>query len=93
MSFEEILDGRRSGRLGYWNGIDFSSSESPCLSNASHQVSAKFDTEMSCEDVGYLGHRKRTVLAILNFHVAPMPPTKFQLSSTFDSGDVEYVKS
>ena len=31
--------------------------------------------------------------AILNLHVATMPPTKFQLSLTYGSGDVENVKS
>ena len=41
---------------------------------------------------GHLGYRKGTILAI--FHVATMPPTKFQLNQTYDSGgDVENVKS
>ena len=26
---------------------------------------------------GHLGHQNRTILAILNLHVATMPPTKF----------------
>ena len=33
------------------------------------------------------------ILAILNLHVAPMPPTKFQLNPSYDSGgDVVNVK-
>ena len=43
---------------------------------------------------GHLGYRNETILAILNFHVATMPPTKFQLNPTYGSGgDVENVKS
>ena len=35
-----------------------------------------------------------TILAILNLHVATMPPTKFQFNPTYGSGvDVENVKS
>ena len=41
-----------------------------------------------------LGYWNRTILAILNLHVATMPPTKFQLNPTDKSGgDVENVKS
>ena len=42
---------------------------------------------------GHLGYRNRTILAILNLHVATMPPTKFQLNPTYGSGDVENVES
>ena len=53
--------------------------------------------EMSFEefqDGGHLGYRNGTILAILNLHVATMPPTKFQLNPTDGSGgDVENVKS
>ena len=43
---------------------------------------------------GHLRYRKGTILAILNHHVATMPPTKFQLNPTYGSrGDVENVKS
>ena len=31
----------------------------------------------------HLGHRIGTILAILNLHVATMPPTKFQLNPTW----------
>ena len=42
----------------------------------------------------HLGYGNRTILAILNLHVATMPPTKFQLNPTYGSGgDVENVKS
>ena len=43
---------------------------------------------------GHLGYRKGTILAILNLHVATMPPIKFQLNPTYGSGgDAENVKS
>ena len=39
------------------------------------------------------GYRNGTILAILSFHVARMPPTKFQLNPTYESGgDVKNVK-
>ena len=42
----------------------------------------------------YLGYQNGTILAILNLHVATMPPSKFQLNPTYGSGgDVENVKS
>ena len=34
---------------------------------------------------GLLGYRNKTILAILNFHVASMPPTKFWLNPTYHS--------
>ena len=46
------------------------------------------------QDNGHIGYRNWTILAILNLHVATMPPTKFQLKPTYGSGgDVENVKS
>ena len=43
---------------------------------------------------GHLGYRNVMILAILNLHVATMPPTKFQLNPTYGSGgEVENVKS
>ena len=42
----------------------------------------------------HLGYQNGTILAILNLHVAAMPPTKFQLNPTYGSGeDVKNVKS
>ena len=35
---------------------------------------------------GHLGCRKRTILAILNLYVAPMPPLKFQLHPIYGLG-------
>ena len=61
----------------------FSNSESLCQCDAFHQVWAQSDMvweEMSIEefqDGGHLGYWKRNNLAILNLHVATMPPTKF----------------
>ena len=81
----------------------FSNSESPCHCDASHQVSAQSDTvwkEMSFEEFqdgrhgGRLEYRNGTILAILNFHVATMPSTKFKLNPTYGSGgDIENVKN
>ena len=51
----------------------FSNSKSPCRPNASHRG-------------GHLGCRNETSLAVLNLHVSPMPPTKFQLNPTYHSG-------
>ena len=46
------------------------------------------------QDGRHLGSRNGTILAILNLHAATMPPTKFQLSLTYFSGeDVENVKN
>ena len=56
--------------------------------------------EMSFEEFqdglpgSHLGYQNRKILAILNIHVATMPPTKFQLNPTYGSGgDMENVKS
>ena len=35
---------------------------------------------------GLLGHHNKMILAILNLHVSPMPPTKFWLNPTYHSG-------
>ena len=35
---------------------------------------------------GHLGYRNKTILAILNLYVAPMPPIKFQLNMTYGFG-------
>ena len=55
--------------------------------------------EMSFEEFqyghrgGHLGNWNKTILAILNLHVATLPPIKFQLNPTCSSGgDVENVK-
>ena len=37
----------------------------------------------------HLGYWTETILAILYLHVAPMAPTKFQLSLTYNSGDLK----
>ena len=43
---------------------------------------------------GHLGYRNGTILAVLKLHVTTIPPTKFQLNPTYDSGgDVENVES
>ena len=36
---------------------------------------------------GHLGYQNGIILEILNFHVAPMPPMKFQLNPTTGSGE------
>ena len=84
----------------YGFGGHLSNSESLCSSNASHQVSAQslmVWEEMSFKNFqegccgGHLGDWNRRILAILNLHIATMLPTKFQLNSTYETGDVENV--
>ena len=68
---------------------DFSNSESPCHSNAFHQVSVQTDLWFGrrCglknfqddHHRGHLGYQNKTILAILNLHVTLMPPTKLGL--------------
>ena len=93
--------------ISEWN--DFSNFEFLYHSDASHKVSIQPDTvwtfiffweEMPFEEFqngrqgGHLGYRNGTIIAILNLHVATMPPTKFQLNPTFEfGGEVENVKS
>ena len=46
------------------------------------------------QDGGHLGYWNGTILAILNLHIATMPPTKFQLNPAYGSGGaVKNVKS
>ena len=57
---------------------------SACCPDAFHQVLAHSDNiraQMVFEEF-----RNTTTLAILNFRVAQMPPTKFQLNLTYLSG-------
>ena len=70
----------------------FKQFEYPCLPCASHQVTAKSDShfgsrcylKISRLNGGHLGYRNGAILAVLNLHVAPVPPTKFQLKPTYD---------
>ena len=89
--------------LSEWNENDFSNFESLCHYDAAHQVSAQSDLgfgrrcrlknfKMAAMAASWISERND--LAILNLHVATMPPTKFQLNPTYGSGgDVENVKS
>ena len=53
-----------------------------------------FEEFQEGHDGNHPGYRNRTILAILNLHVATMPPTKFQLNPTYGSGgDVENMKA
>ena len=56
----------------------FSNSESLCHCDASHQFSA--------QSVLWFGRRCHLKIAILNPHVATIPPIKFQLNPTYGSG-------
>ena len=73
----------------------FSNSESPCHSDASHQVLAQSDLmfgrkcglkNLDGRNGVHLGYWNRTILAILNFHNTPVPPIKFKLNQTYHSG-------
>ena len=77
------------------NRNDFSISESLCYCDASNQVLAQSDLGF-----GRRCHLKNfkmaamAFLAILNLHVATMPPTMFQLNPTYCSvGDVKMWKA
>ena len=92
MSFGEFQDGHLGGHLGCRNETNLA-----VPPNASHQVSALSDTiqkQMSFQDFqaghngSHLGHWSGTNLAILNLHVTPMPPTKFELNPTCSRADV-----
>ena len=73
-----------------------SNSESLCHYDAFHQVSAQSDLGFGrfeeFQDGRHLGYRNGKILAILNLHVATMPPTKFQLNPTYGSGVEEMSK-
>ena len=75
---------------------DFSNSESLCHSDASHQVSAqsalrfgrrcRFEEFQDGRHGSHLECWNGINLAVLNLHVSPVPPTKFQLNQTYRSG-------
>ena len=104
MSFEEISiwPPWRPSWISERN--DFSNFESLCHFDISHQVSAESDLGFGrrcrlknfkmAANGDHFGYRNGMILAILNLHVATMPPTKFHLNPTYGSGgDVENVKS
>ena len=63
-----------------------------CLPSDFGSIKITVCDEMSFEEFqegGYSGHivyRNRTILAILNLYVAPMPPIKFQLNPIYGLG-------
>ena len=79
-------------RIAEWNY--FSNCGSLCHSHASHQVSAQSDLWFGrrCRlknfkmAASHLGYRNRTILAILNLYVGPMPLIKFRLNLTYGLG-------
>ena len=44
-----------------------------------------FEDSQDGQHGGYLVYQNKMILAILNLHVAPMPPTKFGLNLTWGS--------
>ena len=62
--------------------------ESPCCLDALHKVlTIRLTIRVQIlfeelQDGSYLEYWNGTILAILNFHVAPMPPTKVRLNPT-----------
>ena len=67
----------------------------PYRLDTSHQISAQSDFPFgrcrlkNFKMVAILDiDLRQNTLAILNLHVSPIPPTKFQLNLTFRSGDV-----
>ena len=68
---------------------DFNNSEALCHSDASHRVLAQFNLRFRrrCRLKNFkMAAVNGTILAILNLYVATMPPTKFQLNPTYESG-------
>ena len=77
-----------------------------CPLDASHQVSAQCHLRFGrrCHlnnfkivtidgyNDAHPGHQNAMILLILNLHIAPTLPTKFQLNQTYDSEDVPNVK-
>ena len=63
-----------------------------CLPSSFGSVGPTVWEEMSFEEFqdgrhgGHLGYQNRTILAILNLYVAPMPPIKFWLNGTHGLG-------
>ena len=60
-----------------------------CLPPSFGSVWLTFWGQMIIEEFlhgGHLGYRNKLILAILNHHVASMPPTNFQLNPTYHSG-------
>ena len=63
-----------------------------CLLSSFSSIRHSVPEEMSFEEFqdgchgDHLGYWNRTILAILNLHVTPMPPIKFQLIRTFRGG-------
>ena len=92
MSFEKFEE--RPSWMSKWN--KFNSYESPCLPNASHQVSAEsnlafknrpcFKISKQATMAAILNIGMEPKLAILNLHVTPMPPSKVELNWTYHSG-------
>ena len=77
----------------------FSNSESPCHPNASHQVVAQSDLPFGSRwglkifKIATLGPSQiRTILAILNIYVTPMPPIMFGLNPHYSMGEDVFWK-
>ena len=72
--------------------MELSNSKSPCRPETSHKVLAQFDFPLGrCRLKNFkmgaiLDIKTEQIKQILNLHVAPIPPTKFQLNLTFRSG-------
>ena len=88
MLFEEFQDCHHGCHLGYWNWMiqQFWISISPrWLPTSFGSTWLTVGEEMWFEefqDGGHLGHWKRRILAILNFHITPMPLIMFKLNQT-----------
>ena len=91
ISFEEFQHGSRGSHLGYRNGRI--SVSLWCLPSSFGSIRLKVWEEIKFEEFqdghhrgGHLGYWNRTILAILNLYVAPMPPIKFRLNLTYGLG-------
>ena len=87
--------------LGYRNGTTLAILNLHflrCLPPSMGRIRLSFRKPITTEDFedgnpgGHLGYRSKIILAILNPHNAPMPPTKFLLQPTYHSGADEDFK-
>ena len=89
MLFEEFQVCHHGHHPGYWNWMiqQFWITISPRrLPSSFGSTWLTVWEEMWFQDGGHLGHWNRRILAILNFHITPMPPIKFKLNQTYRLG-------
>ena len=91
MLFEKFQDCHYGRHLGYWNWmiqqfwISISPRYLPSSFGSTWLTVWKEIWFEKFQDGDHLGHWNRRILAILNFHITPMPPIMFKLNQTYPS--------